>query len=587
MKIELNLFLNTIYLRSFTAEGENICKKVMRKNSLLASSHGSDEDRFDNSLNVDHRLASEEAIASIIDNANPAPHHYHTSFHRSRSSSAHSSSDSQTERITVSYRKQSLRSALSVTGRDKTKIFGSNGEEKWYAGGSSSEDASERGDTDFLPHSSPSISEPGVSSHEILAVEPILVGESSPVGESATSSPLERMPYGGVEDPRNFIINMIIDSSTGSVEVQDIFRHLKWEKNYAKTWGAVTEYLQGYHSVFVLSPIDDRVTLCRPVISSLRKREFKRNKSKKRTEEELISAHIGSISCSCVAERIVLEELQSVYRRRGYLTDIKYGVLHVSAKHVFDLFAFENGFIVWWGMNRRHHWMIEDDFFSPKSPASQALRSSFAMSDVRELFPDWSSYEVDDSYFPLKVDEKASERFSKMLCFDHYRIPSVEPDRSDVMLTVSFCLGRSACIDYYEHVTQTLHQQVLSIPHEFSGLMEYFSTQKVVRSLQGELQVTQLALTTLKDTPNFLWEMPWLQVFYALTELQRSSEHRTSWFCARGDALLQSLSSTKNRRHRLFMLGSDVFLIAILIIDVFFMTARLIVKLFFKLEGEE
>lgn len=559
----------------------------MRRNSLIASSHESGEDRLDDISNADHRLGSEEAIASTIDSMDSLSPHSHTSFPRLRSSSVHSSIDSQTERSIINHRKQSLRSALSVNEHDKTKIFGNNGKEPWYAGGASSEDASERGDVDFLPHSTSSLSETRISSHEILVQDPVLAAVSPSVGGSAPTSPLERMPYGGVEDPRNFIINMIIDSSTGSVEVQDIFRHLKWDKNYEKTCGAVTEYLQGYHSVFVLSPIDDRVTLCRPVISSLRKRELKRNNIKKRTEEELISAHIGSISCSCVAERIVLEELQSVYRRRGYLTDIKYGVLHVSAKHVFDLFAFENGFIVWWGMNRRHHWMVEDDFFSPKSPAFQTLRSPFDMSDIRELFPDWSSYEVDDSYFPLKVDEQASERFSKMLCFDHYRIPSVEPDRSDVMLTVSFCLGRSACIDYYEHVTQTLHQQVLSIPHEFSGLMEYFSTQKIVRSLQGELQVTQLALTTLKDTPNFLWEMPWLQVFYTLTELQRSSEHRTAWFCARGDALLQSLSSTKNRRHRLFMLGSDVFLIIILIIDVFFMTARLIVKLFFKLQDEE
>lgn len=395
----------------------------------------------------------------------------------------------------------------------------------------------------------------------------------------------ERMNYGVVEDPRNYIINMIIDSPTGNVELNDIYTHLNWEMYYEKVYGTVAEYLQGYHSIFVVSPIYDRVTLCRPVISSLQKKSRRHQRSKRQTTGEWLTAHIGSISCCCIAEEVNIEELQSLYHRRGYQVDIKYNVLHVYSKNVFDLFIFENGVVVWWGMNRRDHWIVEDDFLSARrSPAFKSLKAPFAAGDVDALFPDWSSYEIDSSYLPLKVDGKASERFSKMLCFDHYRIPAMEPDRTDVMLTVSYCIGRSASVDYYEHVTQSLHRKVLSIPLEFSGILEYFSTQAIVRRLEGELQVTQLALTTLKDTPDFLWEMPWLETFYELTEAQCTANERLSWFCARGDALLEKLSSIKNRRFRLFMLGSDVFLIGLLVFDVFFMTARLIVKLYFKVE---
>eukprot|EP00796_Vickermania_ingenoplastis_P005967 gene5967-4276_t len=392
-------------------------------------------------------------------------------------------------------------------------------------------------------------------------------GGSETIDSELTWKPNERMNYAVVEDPRNYIINMIMDSATGSVELSDISKHLQWESHFEKNYGTVAEYLQGYHSIFVVSPIYDRVTLCRPVISSLQKSARRRHRHKSQTAGELVAAHIGSISCCCVAEEIDVEELQSLYRRRGYDAEVKYDVLHVSSKNVFDLFVFQNGFVVWWGMNRREHWIVEDDFFSSQSSAQKALKAPFSASDIGTLFPDWSSFEVDESYLPLKVDDEASERFSKMLCFDHYRIPAMEPDRTDVMLTVSYCVGRSACIDYYEHVTQTLHRRVLSIPLEFSGLFEYFSTQTLVNKLEGELQLTQLALTTLKDTPDFLWEMPWLNVFYDLTEVQCTAEQRLSWFSARGVALLEKLSSIKNRRFRLFMLGSDVFLIGLLIFD--------------------
>lgn len=564
----------------------------MRSTSLPSNSRSSDVVPSDGLLSQDPPTESEEPHALLRMSSNDSSEALYTrSFQRpvDSNSSFSSNASSRNERSSAHRRKKSLKSMLTVSEQNKTKVFGEGlGVGKWEGSEASSDSSEQHAAGDFLIQNSLSSLSIRVSSQNDAADvdKDIVTEEKYSEGEMGQNISGERMQYAVVEDPRNFIITLIIDSPTGSVNVQDIFRHLAWDIKYEKTYGSVPDYLQGYHSIFVLSPIDDRVTLCRPVISSLRKRELKRHHNQKRTEGELISAHIGSISCSCVAERIVLDDLQAVYTRRGYSTELKYGVLHVSAKHIFDIFAFSNGIVVWWGMNRCDHWLVEDDFFAGQSPAFQTLRSPFSMKDIRELYPNWSSYEVDDSYFPLKVDEKASERFSKMLCFDHYRIPMIEPDRSDVMMTVSFCLGRSACIDYYEHVTKTLHQQVLSIPLEFSGLMEYFSTQKVVRSLEGELQVTQLALTTLKDTPNFLWEMPWLQVFYALTELQCSSEHRVSWFCARGDALLQSLSSTKKRRFRLFMLGSDVFLIALLVFDVFFMTARLIVKLYFKVEDE-
>lgn len=392
----------------------------------------------------------------------------------------------------------------------------------------------------------------------------------------------ERMTIPMLDDPRNLIINMIIHSSHGSVQLQSIYKHLDWENSYEKKYGTVGEYLQGYHSIFVVSPIYDRVTLCRPVIASLQKTNRRRHRSQKQSEEELVAAHIGSISCSCVAETIVIEDLLAVYRRRGFDADIRHNVLQVQCKNVFDLFIFENGVIVWWGMNRRDHWIVEDDFFSAdQGPVLPALRSPFASEDIHALFPNWCSYEVDESYLPLKVDDKVSERFSKMLCFDHYRVPSVEPDRSDVMLTVSYCIGRSACIDYYEHVTQFLHKS-LSVPIDFTGIIDYFASRKMVGRLEGELQVTHMALMALNDTPDFLWEMPWLQAFYDLTELQCTAQLRLSWFAARGDALLEKISSIKNRRHRLFMLASDVFLILLLVFDVFCLTTRLVVNLYFK-----
>lgn len=408
-------------------------------------------------------------------------------------------------------------------------------------------------------------------------------------GDDAATKPnsvtMERMRYERPEDPRNLIINVIISSAPGTVTLQSIHDALQWDEQFQEANGSVLDYLQGYHSIFAVSPIDDRVTLRRPLQTAKGRRTVRGQRG-----YHAISSRVGSISYSYVAAAFDLDILFAIYKRRGYEVELIFGVLHVSSQHVFDLFLFSNGVVVWWGMNRPDHWLVEDDFLSSShSYVREAVKERHEQKIIDEMLPFWCSYELDEQYDSSTPSrrEEALRRFATNLCFDHYLIPFVDPIRTQIMLTVSYSLGRTAVVDVFDYITQTLHKRVLAIPSNIRGLHDYFSTRRKITHLEGELQCARMAIMVLHDTPEFLWEMAWLDEYYALAESQNASGQLLSWFLAKSDALLQQLASIKTRRFRLFMLGSDVFLILLLIVDVFFLMSAFVLQLYFPLEEVE
>lgn len=493
-----------------------------------------------------------------------------------------------------------------------------------------------------------------------------------------------------VEDPQTTILNHIMRSRTGRVTVSELSTVLEWGMCYEDLYGDLLAFLQSYQSLFRVSPVDDTVTLQTEAILRYDHRRLPARRTgatgggtrpRRRQERghhtaagggaELLrqqdtpklhaasdegfdastegcdtsfSKKVGSISYSSVAEGFDLGVLSTYYKRRGYAVCLEHDVLHVShrvanssflpaaevmADASFDMYLFPTGGVVWWGIHRSAHQIVERHFLSPPSPLVGGVYGRYPDPVIEELFPSWCTFEVEMSPTELtstvapKREEEAEEeeeaalrrapgqrgptsplraeaappadedvdaalvRFSRRLCYDHYILPGHPIYRAQIMLAVSHCLAWCARMDYLEHVTQATHHHVLAIPGDFKNLLDYFSTKKKVDQLSGELLVAQLAVRTLKDSPEFLWEMPWLQPFCDLTDAQYASEHRLSWFSARSRALLEQLANVKRRRFRLFMLGSDVFLIVLLILDVFFMTSRLVVKLYFRLPEEE
>jgi uncharacterized Rmd1/YagE family protein len=443
-------------------------------------------------------------------------------------------------------------------------------------------------------------------------------------------------------DPRNRLLDLVITNTAASVTLGEIEQAMQWSTRYEPMYGELREYLQSYQSIFVVSPVDDRVRLRR--LFSIRTAEALRESrqsthslspqhpqrsSRSRLSRrsgrdaasavmqqrsasgvtdrrsgkpnlpsaEALASHIGSVSYSCVGEHLHLDVLETVYRRRGYDSAMMHTVLHVTSESDFHLFVFSSGAVVWWGMDRKDHWMVEDDFLSESTHIVEGVEHRYVQSEIDALFPIWCSYEVDERCDDLQIVsllgiqpsavKPALERLSKVLCFDHYLVPANEPARSLVMLTFSHSLGRSARVDYFEYVTKWSHRHVLSIPAEFSGLLDYFSTKRRIAKLEGEVEVAQLAIQSIRDTPEVLWEVPWLQAYYDMVEQQNTIQSRLSWFVSRSDTLLEQLSHIKVRRHCLFMLGSDVFLIVILILDVMFMTSRLVAKMYFKVDEDD
>lgn len=415
--------------------------------------------------------------------------------------------------------------------------------------------------------------------------QPAVEGERESDAFLSREASNERMMFYRPVDPRNLIINVIINSAPGSVTLQTIHNALQWDKNFEKAYGSVFDYLQGYHSIFAVSPIDDRVTLRRPLQTVKGRRSVRGQRG-----YHAISSRIGSISCSYVATAFDLDMFSTIYKRRGYEVELIYDVLHVFSQRVFDLFLFSNGVVVWWGLNRPDHWVVDDDFFSSAhSFVREAVKEPHDQTTINDLFPFWCSYELDEHYDSSTASfrDEALKRFATNLCFDHYLIPEVEPIRTQIMLTVSYSLGRTAIVDFFDLVTQGLQKKVLSMSSGIKSVSGYFSARCEIARIEGELQLARMATMAIRDTPEFLWEMAWLYDYYALAESQNCSAQLLSWFMAKSDALLQQLASIKTRRFRLFMLGSDVFLIFLLVIDVIFLMSSFVLQLYFPLEEQD
>jgi uncharacterized Rmd1/YagE family protein len=241
------------------------------------------------------------------------------------------------------------------------------------------------------------------------------------------------------------------------------------------------------------------------------------------------------------------------------------------------MFVFESGCVVWWGKEREDHWIVDEDFLSGNPIILRAVHERHWQKDISELFPIWCTFQ--DRY-GMELNEAGVEAFTEHLPFDHYLVPSMQPQRAQVMLAVSSALARSAKVDYLEYITVSSSGRVLSVSNEPRSMWEYFKTKKEIAKMEGELRTVQVSMTALQDIPDAMWEMFFLRPFFVLTNQQNSVERRLEWFLARSEALFEQLENIKRRRHRLFMLSSDVFLIGLLVLDVVVLSLRLIVRLF-------
>jgi uncharacterized Rmd1/YagE family protein len=374
-------------------------------------------------------------------------------------------------------------------------------------------------------------------------------------------------------------------SSENRVTFDDICADLKWHDRYEKFFGSLGDYLRQYTSVFVVSPVENVVAL-RTRGDTLQRRSVKPQKKREHVS-------VGSISYSSVGDSFDLDGIFELYERRGFECTTYPGIVHVQDR-TFDMFLTVTGVAVWWGMSRRDHWVVEQDFLTENSEARAfvghphmiARNLPLICSAYDRLFPVWCTYEVINDermrsmYHGQELEEKLLETFKASIEFDHYSIPGTAALGVGVMMAVSCSLARAAKVDYLELITQKSRDDVVTIPQAHRSLWKYFEIRRCNNVIEGELRLQQLAVTQLTDTPEFLWDMPWLQPYFNVTEEQNSVGVRATWFAEQLDALLQKLQLINERQHRLFMMSSDMFLIALLVLDVLSLLTRLAVHLF-------
>ncbi len=402
-----------------------------------------------------------------------------------------------------------------------------------------------------------------------------VVGASavSPTAMASADPKSRRPPRDDTTNPVKVIENMIIESGQHSIPLEAIEKVLRWEENYDES---LRSYLQGYQSLFIVSPVDDVVALRQLSLDTTSRRTMKPKK------RQTLSHAVKSISYSSIAESFDLAMLESIYENRGLEVNNSAGVLHVHCSK-FNLFVFSMGCVVWWGQDREDHWIVDEDFLSDNAIVVRAIRERHWQKDITELFPIWCTYQ---ERYGMELTEEGIEAFTEHLPFDHYIVPEKQPQRAQVMLAVSCALARSAKVDFLEYITVSSSTRVMGVSDEPRTMWEYFATKTEIAKMEGELRTVQVMMTALQDIPEAMWEMFFLRPFFVLANQQNSVERRLEWFLARSEALFEQLENIKRRRHRLFMLSSDVFLIALLVVDVVVLSLRLIVKMFFSAEPE-
>ena len=391
------------------------------------------------------------------------------------------------------------------------------------------------------------------------------------------------------------------------LSLPQLSHEVRWPIAYEGAYGDLKEFLFSYKVLFTVNPATSEVSLRRS------RRPPKTNNGSGGAvvantsdwglvighgREEPMASEPTYHSCgyASLCERFDLDVLERVYKRRGLATSRDEGVLIVSFPNVFEMFLFASGAVVWWGAARGDHSIVEGDLWpnSPTAVPSEACVDRHSAADVAALFPVWSTYRVDESMGAAfargsgEANAAVFAAFRERLPLDHFRVPAATASfptaETEAKMAISFALASAAKADFFEHVTLTAGKRLEAMTSK-TGLVEHLVGSRRLREpwmLEGELRSAQLMMACITDEPDFLWEKPYLKDFFALTMESFSVEGRRDFFNDRCDAQYQLIDSITERRHRVFMMRSDFFLIVVLALDVCFLLFRLTLVLYMK-----
>jgi uncharacterized Rmd1/YagE family protein len=354
-----------------------------------------------------------------------------------------------------------------------------------------------------------------------------------------------------------------------------------------------------------------------PSRSNRHRRQGKRERKDKEEHEERPPGHVGYL---CVGEEINLGKLEGYYRSRGYKTKIDYDVLHVrsltavdtSAEGLvvnhpsgpgplpgspylsppisatipssipyshFELFVFQYGAIVWWGVDLKH--CIATEFIHENHEVSKFVVKRYHTKVIKENYPVWCDFSLVEQEEGLTVDD----RFVQQLKYDHFVLPVKPGDFTTAavpMLCISHALAQSAKIDFLEVKVATLTQACRPLPTELKEQGKVTIQERSLLQLRGEVLSYRLMLKSgsdLLDEPELFWQNPFLKPFFEVTRNAFQITERAQALDSKLDANNEILSMVGDQFNQMHGARLEWIVIWLVLVEVIIGVLELVVDL--------
>lgn len=198
----------------------------------------------------------------------------------------------------------------------------------------------------------------------------------------------------------------------------------------------------------------------------------------------------------CTADSYDLEGLLGFFKKKGYATHLSKDVLHVINKQRGDIYFFNHGCFVTWGLR--------------KAAESQLLSDVHAFS-LQPL----STIEMD--HFGYRQGDETTLRTHERFRLD---VIQLESDEQMIKLAISYGLAQSIKLEAFEEAVKDTIKKNKHLPEEIATRGIVSLSRRAIFKRMGEIFIARSSINInieYLDAPEFFWRNPNLEPFYLMT----------------------------------------------------------------------
>ncbi len=199
----------------------------------------------------------------------------------------------------------------------------------------------------------------------------------------------------------------------------------------------------------------------------------------------------------CTARGFQLNAIASFFKNKQYQTKFYRNVLHLSKTGLDDIFLFQQGCVVVWGLTRKAELSLLDNlkpFSSKPFERVEMDRFSFRMGETTYIH--------------------AHDRFN-------IDIIELESNNTTIKLAISYGLAQSIKLASYEESIQKMIKHNEQIPEELATRGKINLTRSAILKRTGKIFIERSYVNLSSEyleMPEYFWQLPNLERNYVMTE---------------------------------------------------------------------